>query len=978
MQNRKLEKCISELNKPNEERNEKIIIDYLKTLEPLMALIKEKSENTEEIIRKLPSIMTYQKYNQNDIIYQYGEKIFDVYLILNGNVSILTPKFNEYYMNEEEFIIYLLKLRKNNQKELLNICIKYNAGNFSFNSELLSDFLFNLEKNRKKIGVIFKNEKIIDEANEVIKSMRLKRNINNNKMKNYSPDNYISLSDVDEKIKINTQKIKNKDSHENSMEKDENERKLVKILIYEQTSTLSKGEVFGENMIESANNKMNHTIISLSDCDIVKINKINYNDLMKVSLAKLKNKFYNLILTYKIFENIPFASFNKKYYNYFKYIKLTKNQLLFKEGDICDNIYFISKGEYELYVDINIHEINKIIIRSKSMIDDLKKFILIERKKILNSNISKKNIYLKLKNNLNQFFNKFESEINLDEIIRRIKTKEINSKKHFLENKLDKYFLTKRRIKLGIFKTRQIIGLNDIINRDEGNTCIFNCKCSSFEGELCYAPYKNFLTIYEIEDKVNLYTSELLFQNIYYIIERLLSHKKIIIDDAAKKENEIESKFNHEDNKEKIPKNKISDKAKINFMNILKNFKNEETACNNNNKYSKKNSPNPLLDIKNIVFNSINSPHSNKNIYDRNNRIKIKNKLLEHNLSEKKYTKEETIDENNKIKEEIKNKFKNIKIKNIQSSKSLKFINSFSSRNLSSRKSLMMNKTKSHGVNTLKTNINLNIPMLVINDNEVKVREDLKQIHKIDNKKYYEKFMKNSNNLNEKMANLFNNNELKNIIFSVDFKEIIEKKLNLKLIQKAKYLILKKNKMKVYQKDDKKILDISDKNFQLILTNKKKETTNNINQDWFNLKNNTSRNLNSIKHIKKESIKFERNVNSIIKNKRQEQLTTDKISLDSKNKTFNNFNSEKKENSPSQNLLFKNTFLKKNLSDFPFLNETNSLEKNYKNFIPRRIRNKLYHLKNLRKRKNRFIQTPDSFMNSFNSFKRKMEKLNII
>ena len=977
MLKKKLEKCISELNQPNEERNEKIIIDYLKTLEPLISSIKEKTENIEEIIKKLPSIMTYQKYNKNDLIYEYGQKIDDIYIILNGNVTILAPKIKEYYMNEEEFILYLLKLRKNNQKELLNLCIKYNAGIFSFNSELLSDFLFNLEKNKKKIGDIFNNEKIIDEAYDVIKFMRLKRNINNKKIKNYQPEKYLSLSDIDEVIKIHSEKIKNKISHENSTESIENERKLVKLLIFEQISILNKGEIFGENSIESVNSKKNQTVISLLDCDLVKINKINYNDLMKVSLAKLKNKFYNLILTYKIFTNIPYASFDKKYYNYFKYIKLTKNQLLFKEGDICDKIYFISNGEYELFVDINIQEINKIIIRLKSIVDDLKKFILVERKKILNNNISKKNIYLKLKNNLNQFFNKFEGELNLDDVVHKIKVKELNNKKQFLENKLDKYFLTKKRIKLGIFKSRQIIGLNDIINRDEGNICIFNCKCSSFEGELCYAPYKNFLTIYEIEDKVNLYTSELLFQNIYYIIERLLSHKKIIIDDAAKKENEIESRINYDNNKEKIPTNKISDKAKINFMNILKNFKNEETSNNNMNKYSKKISPNPHLDIKNIVSNFNKNPHSNKNIYNRNNRIKMKMKLLEHNLSERKEIKEETFNENNKIKDEFKNKFKNIRIKNMQNSKSLKFINNYSSRNLSSRKSLLRMKTNSHGVNTIKTNINLNIPMLVINDNEVKVIEDYNQIHENDNKSIYENLVKNSINFNEKMANLFNNNEIKNIILSGDFREKVQKKLNLKLLQKTKNLLLKKNKIKPYRKEDKKIIDINEHNFQLILINKDKQTTDNVNQDWNYLNSITSRNLNSIKHIKKKSIKFERKINNIIF-KKPNQLTTEKIILESKNKTFNDFKSEKKDKSPSQNLFFKNTFLKKYLSDFPFLNESKSIEKNYKNFIPNSVRNKIYNLRNLRKRKNRFIQTPNSFMNSFNSFKRKMEKLNII
>ena len=102
MQNPKLEKCITELNKPNANRNLEIIINHLKTLEPLMALIKEKYENNEEVIKKLSSLMIYQKSKKNDIIFEYGEKINDLHLILSGNVNILAPKFKEYYMDKKE------------------------------------------------------------------------------------------------------------------------------------------------------------------------------------------------------------------------------------------------------------------------------------------------------------------------------------------------------------------------------------------------------------------------------------------------------------------------------------------------------------------------------------------------------------------------------------------------------------------------------------------------------------------------------------------------------------------------------------------------------------------------------------------------------------------------------------------------------------------------------------------------------------
>ena len=108
MQNQNLEKCILELQKNQKDRDETIITEYLKSFTSLFLSIKEKYEDSEDLFKKLTKLMTYQKYNKDDIIFQYGEKVNDLYLILNGNVNVLSPKFLEYYMNEEQFIFYLL------------------------------------------------------------------------------------------------------------------------------------------------------------------------------------------------------------------------------------------------------------------------------------------------------------------------------------------------------------------------------------------------------------------------------------------------------------------------------------------------------------------------------------------------------------------------------------------------------------------------------------------------------------------------------------------------------------------------------------------------------------------------------------------------------------------------------------------------------------------------------------------------------
>ena len=126
-------------------------------------------------------------------------------------------------------------------------------------------------------------------------------------------EKYISLTDVDEEIKIFTDDIKNDKIKHNLLEI-LSKRRLVKLPKYEKISVFKEGIIFGDNSMEYAKNKVNETVIASTDCDLIKINKTNYKDLMKESLTKSKNNFLNLILTYKIFENVPYGNFDKRYH----------------------------------------------------------------------------------------------------------------------------------------------------------------------------------------------------------------------------------------------------------------------------------------------------------------------------------------------------------------------------------------------------------------------------------------------------------------------------------------------------------------------------------------------------------------------------------------------------------------------------------------------------------------------------------------
>lgn len=971
MKNKNLQKLILELNKSSSKRNQEFILNYLKSLKPLMTFMKEKFENNESILEKLSTIMTHQKYTKSDMIVEYGQKWNNIYLILNGNVTIMTPTFHEYYMNEEEYIIYLLKLRKNNQKELLNHCIKYNTNSFSFTNESLSDFIFNSQKKKLKKGIILKNKNISNAAKDVIKHLKLNEEINDKQMKNITPEKYISLSEIDNEIVKNTKKIKSNDM-DTFLLNYESERRLIKLPSFEKIYTLKEGEIFCENNMEYVNNRVNETVIALSDCDLVKINRVNYQDITKESLDKVRNEFLKLILSYKIFSNISYVTFSRKYYHYFKHLKMNKNQILFEEGNICDNIFFISKGEYELYIDKNIKEVNHIILKLKDIIDDLKKYILIEREKIIVSNIYKKDVYLKLKNNLKQFFNKFENEINLDEVVYNIRN-ELNKIELILDEQVDKIYSSKQRIKLGIFKNRQIIGLNDIVNRDEGNICLVNCKCDSFEGDLYYVPYNKFLPIYEKEDKVKLYTKELLFQNIYYIIKRLLFHKNYVIKNAAKKEYEFDNKLQNDIKKDDLTKNSIISKTKINFVKVSKTLQKEEKS-NNNINYTNNSEENSDLKLKQIFsyFNKIMNEYSN--ISNKRSRIKIKNDRHKLSLSNKKEYKEEQSEESNIIKSTSRNNFRRISNKDNNELKNLKFIDVLTSRNFS-EKVLSPKKTKLYGMNTVNLNTNIKIPTLVINDNEVKVNET-----KFHNKTNNDNFSQYVNYYkNNKRNSLINNNELKNLILFGNFSEKVEKKKNLNILRKAKNLILKRKRTCKSPKTDmnKKLFSLNIQKLK-VTPFYDESKTNKIKENSFNNFDKSLIRRMQIKFIK-HNIRYSNNFSNQdddnnIKYNKVNIIFEKRSNIDLRNKTFNY---DKKEYSrTNKNHFFRNSFLKKNVSDIPIMSETNIKEKNIPSKSFQKNRNIIYHLKNLPKN-NRFIQTPNSFMNAFKHFQRRMEKLNI-
>lgn len=474
-------------------------------------------------------------------------------------------------------------------------------------------------------------------------------------------------------------------------------------------------------------------------------------------------------------------------------------------------------------------------------------------------------------------------------------------KKDSSEGKFDKSILNKRKFKIGILKARQIIGLNDIINRNLGNICLFNCLCTSYEGELYYIPYNKFLSICENESQVKLLTNELLYQNIYYLIQRLLSHKQLIIEKASRKEDENDKNLLKDIKVNKKPKSKIINKIKINFKNITNNMKFE------NKTYTKYNySKNWLRHSESKSSKNLNY----KKLNEIGNRKLYSKETISHNLSEKKCSEDETFSKSNKIKDPLKNSFISTTFKSVFY-KNLKF-NIFNSNSKQfSNTVLFEKKGKSIELNTINTNKDFELPILVINDKEVKVNEInyvKNSIQKKINYDVYKNFYKN-----EKNVGLANKKELKNIILFGNYNEKFEAKQSLKLFQKSQNLLLNRTKTSTCNNSNKKLSQI----FKLKITSSNsldKKTSTNIKNCYSNIFDNyTSRNKNI---FKRGQIRFRSDKNILIKKLIQKPKFEFSINL--KN---NSFNKEKEFfNKTVKNKFFKNTYLNKNLSEIFFKN----------------------------------------------------------
>lgn len=498
--------CLEELKKKYEERNFESITNYLKTLTPFNQMFKQDIQKFPEIINQISRLIQLNQCPANSIIIQNGEKGNSFYIMLEGKAAVLELKQEQHELTEEEYIFHLFKLRRNNEIEQLNQCIELNNLIYPIGDENFDTFIKNIAFQKGNGTMYQDNQNIIEKAKETLKFLKTHSARATSQNREITIEQYIEINKVEK--------------HKFIKFGDESKKKKVIVPNYEVINHVEQGQSFGDIALDSTNNKRTATLISMENCSFGVINKNDYESCIKNVNEKNRKKFFNVIYSYNIFQYISRYVFEKKYFNFFKYKKCERNEILVQENEKNENMFFIINGEFELSTSRNIVEVNNLIIQYKKTLISLQN----QSKQNYLKKIFEKEDNKKIKGILNY---EEEEKENEDLILNHnFKTKE-----------QIKILYTKNNIKFGILRNREIIGLSDLIE-DSTGVGLVNCKCLSFIGGAYTIKINLYNKIQKNEETIKDLSAEWQIKKLLLLIERLNQHKESVYNTIKKNEDE--------------------------------------------------------------------------------------------------------------------------------------------------------------------------------------------------------------------------------------------------------------------------------------------------------------------------------------------------------------------------------------------------------------------------------------------------------
>ena len=516
-----LQLCISCLLFKKEIREDKTlncILQYLKKLPAFMSAFSNET-NTKifsSILKEIAKNMFYVNIPQNKIIVRNEEIGDKFYIILKGKVGFCIVKNIKCYLNEEEYVTFLLQLKKNNENELLKRVIRENKQIFEIKDNFdlyIEEMIQEYEKNRGNGKISFELYTKLIEVQKCIK---------------YNIDHF--GHNVTPNLYINSNKIKNDKLPAKN-------RKQVTIPEYEYINSFESGQTFGHVALESKTQKRTATAITLEECHLGYLNKNDYLVFVKEITTKAHQNLCNLIFSYSLFNEIPKKIFETNYIHMFKYTNFERNEKIINEGEPSNHCLFLNSGQIIISVNKNIEEVNELIIKLKQ-----------------------------IKSRINKL-----TKDKIDKYITEIKeNEELKINKKFLLDEHKKIIEEKNNIIITYVQNRDIFGLSDMLDPIDNKTSLFDVVCSSYKCDAYYLDRHGLSIIGYREIGVRTEIRKLCNLQLDYYIERLIGHKNEIMKKIKKMENYYFMQFKENEKNEFVSKNQFNSGNKNNFVDNLK------------------------------------------------------------------------------------------------------------------------------------------------------------------------------------------------------------------------------------------------------------------------------------------------------------------------------------------------------------------------------------------------------------------------
>lgn len=123
---------------------------------------------------------------------------------------------------------------------------------------------------------------------------------------------------------------------------------------YKEVVEISKGESFGELALESSKPRAASAKCK-ENSHFLTLEKIDYNRMIAKIVRDKRNNVVNFLKTLPIFSGITKGSIAKLTYN-FKEKDFTKGQTVYKEGDVVNDVFLVTEGEFVFQKRIKVED----------------------------------------------------------------------------------------------------------------------------------------------------------------------------------------------------------------------------------------------------------------------------------------------------------------------------------------------------------------------------------------------------------------------------------------------------------------------------------------------------------------------------------------------------------------------------------------------------------------------------------------------